>query len=201
MIICDLAAWFFRQVFPEQKDEVTWHEEFPVTVQSRQEAAAQRPTLIVVDVQDGYMRDIPLTSWERLLRTVADEILLAMENDMAIVFVEYPRFGKTVKSLTDLVEEAGYENWSVAHKAQQDGSQDAILSCEQRGFNKSQFRVVGIFTSDCIYHTVQGLLAWERDTTVDLAGDACYPASARAFSWYTLFVRWYRGLRLVRVSY
>src|SRR5688572_20981271 len=105
----------------------------------------------------------PAARNDATVAAVEREILRAKRGGMPIVFLEIPYFSPldeeglppTLKSLMALVKD--YKPHQVMQKRYSDGSRQVNHICEEKGWTRRRFRVVGVNTDSCVLETVLGL--------------------------------------------
>lgn len=125
-------------------------------------------TLVVVDMQPTFHA----ANGDRVVSNCFREILLAIKNDFPIIFLEFDGYYDTHKKLMGAVKNAGYANYYVRIKNQDDGSDHIQRVVSDHSLPKN-FRVCGINTDCCVASTVRGLAARYPSANIDVIADAC----------------------------
>lgn len=121
-------------------------------------------TLVVVDMQDAFSA----SRESSVLKACQREIMAAIRQKYAIIFLEFEHSGSTHSELTDLVK--NYDKAYFKTKPDNDGSYEVNEVVKQRNLCHN-VRVVGVNTSYCVYDTVEGLRNYPGKITV--VADAC----------------------------
>lgn len=129
-------------------------------------------TLLVIDMQYKF----PAARNVRLRQACRREITEAMTDRAHIIFVEYVNYGRTIKSLRDLVTH--YKEVSYVTKCSDNGAH--ALRPFLTGSPKCDVRVCGVNTNCCVLDTVRGLKRsrwWNarrsRRRFIHVVADAC----------------------------
>lgn len=122
-------------------------------------------TLVVIDMQNYFWA----SRGNRVRKSCAREIRLAVERKLPIIFVEYDGFGSTIPSLRNLVK--GYPLVSYTTKSSTDGGDEVMSIITQKNYH-SQIRMAGVEISCCVYDTAASL-SYTHKVAVTLVADAC----------------------------
>ncbi len=143
-------------------------------------------TLVVVDMQDYYLEGCTSRDRDQLLEAARQEIARAHAQGWSVVFLEYVmdgyELGNTNESLTSPLQ--GYSLTATVVKSTWDGSSALLKACREQCFPINRFRVLGVFTHQCVLSTVAGLRLLQPDCTVEVATAACWPNAEPSWSWF-----------------
>lgn len=126
-------------------------------------------TLCVIDMQHYFTSNFNSEKALRLKNNVIKQIKKAIKDKAHILFVEYMGLGKTLKSLTSLVEK--YSNISFISKEKDNGGPDILL--QYKKYSKRQIRICGINTSFCVKSTVYYLSLYSKYSSIQILKDSC----------------------------
>ena len=121
-------------------------------------------TLVIVDMQDGFT----VSGHDDVLAAVCDLVRHAKTRDWAIVALEFERFGGTRPEILRAVGD--YYRYATCAKYRPDGSTEVVYESRYRDFPLS-FVVCGVYTSCCVFDTVDGLI--EKGFPVTVVRSAC----------------------------
>lgn len=125
--------------------------------------------LCVVDMQTGFDAALDLDT----IRACQREIVLAINRQAPVVFLEWSGSGQTLDALLNMVK--NYK-WSSARiKYRDDGSDQLIKSLHEMSFNPEalSYRVCGVNTDYCVYATVAGIRKELEKNRIEVAWPAC----------------------------
>lgn len=138
---------------------------------------AGKPTLVVVDMQPRFYRASrdPVT-----LEAVKQEILGAKARQEPIVVLEFflPGFTPNIERTTHeeliaaLEDERNPAMWSLKFKTTVGGSNKVLAACREFGFGDTHFRICGVNTSACVFHTALGLLNSRPNARIEVIAAA-----------------------------
>ena len=131
-------------------------------------------TLVVVDMQPVF----EASRKPDVIAGVAQQILTAVQNNWAIVFLEYRGSGRTHQGLLKLAQ--GYNRKLKVSKLRDDGSSEVIRALRRRNFLAENFVVCGVNTDACVFDTAYGL-AHKLGANVRIVRNAC--GSVRIVDW------------------
>lgn len=131
---------------------------------------ARDGTLVIVDMQPGYTFDCKNP---QLLASVLQEIEAAMKLGWAVIALEVApwKMGETDDAIKALIR--GYKRFQVKRKSTDDGSCEVIETCDKYGFDKENFRVVGVYIDACVVDTAVSLVERLSRATVRVIKSAC----------------------------
>ncbi|KKN01193.1 hypothetical protein LCGC14_1130340 [marine sediment metagenome] len=133
-------------------------------------------TLVVIDLQKGLLAPSLLanpTGIASLVKNIADLMREFKYRQWPIVMVEFVQYDTPIiPELLDIVKD--YKCWQLVKKGGVDGS-DAILSQLRRWEWPLNFCICGIYGSECVAETVNGLIVKEPKARVEIMVDAVYP--------------------------
>lgn len=126
----------------------------------------QKAALVVIDMQDDY----EISEDEKLLNNVIKHIRMAKKAEAPIVVLEYVGMGSTREKILDELE--NYEQCRFTGKVRSDGSTQVkeVLS-SAFGIKSGLVKACGIFSSDCVKATVEGLV--DKGFRVNVVEEAC----------------------------
>jgi nicotinamidase-related amidase len=124
-------------------------------------------SLLVVDMQKYF----PPANGKRILANCKKEIITAMKNKAAIIFLEYIGCGPTKRELSALTR--GYARVYFDIKDADDGSLEAAVLIRKHKLPKANIRVVGVNTDCCVASTVEGLTQRLFKSKIDVVASAC----------------------------
>ncbi len=78
-------------------------------------------------------------------------------------------------------------------KKQNGGGKEVIAACEGAGIPTERFRVIGVYTNQCVEATVAGLLNLRPESRVEVVRRACWPSK---FNYWMRFAKTKRVLLL-----
>jgi nicotinamidase-related amidase len=120
-----------------------------------------KTNLVLIDFQDTFLRCIADTidkeEMHDILHYCTEEIKDAVKNKHNILIVEFNHYGPTHHKLMECIPE-NYQKAHVIIKEKQDGSEQILDCCRKHRISKNTFRVCGIYLSDCVFATVDGVL-------------------------------------------
>ncbi len=122
--------------------------------------------LVIIDMQPYFECE------KQILETCKKEIKKAIDNKNHIIFLEYVDCGVTDNELMLLVIKKGYSNYSIVSKNKNDGSTAIAEQVKSEHVNLSSFRVCGVYTDQCVFDTVRGLLRVFPGCNVEVMKDA-----------------------------
>lgn len=133
----------------------------------------QQSCLIVIDVQNGFLRKLPHASVLPLVERITwmAAVANALEVPILATAEDIKRNGRLVSEVDELLEDLPswrrpvFDKFVFGLYDQQD-IRDAV-----KGIGRSQFVLVGLETDVCIMHSALGLLNAGNDVTV--VADAC----------------------------
>jgi nicotinamidase-related amidase len=129
-------------------------------------------TLVIVDMQSSF--EIPLPIAANL-----NQICIARQRGWPVIVVLMRKAGALQRQLKNAL--AGYGRKATVYKDHWSGA-DEILQAAQKHKFPTRFRVTGIYTECCVYHTVSDLVM--EDYPVEVVRGACAPARGfRAFDY------------------
>ncbi len=162
------------------------------------------PTVqVVVDAQEGYLRDALLASTRASIVTAvrrsAEEgvptVILEMfewdfpaagqfSDDYRAADGKYWHPGKTIREVQEVV--ASHQHlFDMRSKRCKNGADKVLASCAERGLMPSRFLLCGGFLDGCLYSTALGLLCSVPGCEVEIAGEAVF--LNRVCAWMELF--------------
>ncbi len=127
------------------------------------------PTLVVVDMQARYLESIPDAETAKIVHAVERLVADAARRGRPIVLLEY----YSGSTHDDIMRHVQGKAFCIGGKLRNDGSAEALAACKAYGFNQDRFVVCGVYTSYCVFSTVQGLRKKAPDCSVLLVGEAC----------------------------
>lgn len=123
--------------------------------------------LVVVDCQPRYVPE------GAELNRMVQEVREARRKGWAIVLLEYHTAGVTHTFITDLVE--GYSHrCATVPKTSYGGGEQVVETCLKRGWDMTNFRVIGALTYCCVLLTVEELNDRLPDSIIEVVTGACY---------------------------
>jgi len=129
-------------------------------------------TLVIVDMQSSF--EIPLPIEANL-----NQIRIARKRGWPVIVVLMEHAGALHRRLKHAL--AGYDRKAIVYKNQWSGAEGILQVCFLTKF-PTRFRVTGIYTDCCVYHTVSDLVM--EDYPVEVVRGACAPACGfRAFDY------------------
>jgi len=124
-------------------------------------------TLVIVDMQPVFKA----SQNPNTIIAVTHEIMVAKQNNHAIMIVEYARSGRTHVGFDELLK--GYPHKARISKRDDDGSKEIVKALSRRNFPMQILRVCGVNADCCVYQTVTGLIEKLNKTQVEVVKKAC----------------------------
>lgn len=135
-----------------------------------------KKTLVVVDMQPCF----EASNDPNTIIAVTNEIMVAKQNNDAIIMVEYDSSGRSHCGFDAILKDYYYK--SKITKKNDDGSKEIIRALKRRKFPARILRVCGVNTDCCVFDTVLGLLNGLKNTKIELVKKACNTDDS-SFSW------------------
>jgi hypothetical protein len=124
-------------------------------------------TLVIVDMQENF--DSVLGNVVRA--NCRREISKAINDNAAILVLEYHCSGETVRDIRSMVD--GYRRCWTASKYMDDGSNKVEELVYAHRLAKAHIKVCGVNTDCCVRQTVRGLTSRFPRSKIDVIADAC----------------------------
>ncbi len=125
----------------------------------------QDTTLVIVDMQTAF------TASALVLPDVMDEVKLALQNDWAIIILEYCGQGHTYPCILELAKQS--RRHTVKTKFTDGGECEIRIACQRLDFPTERFRVCGVNTHACVSQTVSGIAKTYAQSMVVVVQRAC----------------------------
>lgn len=125
----------------------------------------QDTTLVIVDMQSSFAASA------LVLPAVMDEIKLALQNNWAIVILEYFNQGPTYPCILELAKQS--RRHTVQTKFTDGGEREIRIACQSLNFPTERFRVCGVNTHACVSQTVSGITKTYTHSMVLVVQKAC----------------------------
>lgn len=125
----------------------------------------QDTTLVIVDMQTAFAASA------LVLPDVMDEVKLALQNDWAIIILEYCGQGHTYPCILELAKQS--RRHTVKTKFTDGGEREIRIACQRLDFPTERFRVCGVNTHACVSQTVSGIAKTYAHSMVLVVQKAC----------------------------
>lgn len=125
----------------------------------------QDTTLVIVDMQPSF------ASSALVLPDVMDEVKLALQNDWAIVILEFYNQGPTYPCILELVKQS--RRHAVETKFKNGGEREIKIACRKLDLPTARFRVCGVNTHACVNDTVIGIAKTYAQSVIFVVQNAC----------------------------
>lgn len=125
----------------------------------------QDTTLVIVDMQTSFAASA------RVLYEVMREIEIALQNDWAIVILEYYNQGPTYDCIIARAKQS--RRFSVETKFTDGGGREVFAACRRLNLPTRRFRVCGVNTHACVNQTVRNLSRIFKHSVILVVQKAC----------------------------
>ena len=122
-------------------------------------------TLVIVDMQPSF------DASALVLPDVMDEVKLALQNDWAIVILEFYNQGPTYPCILELAKQS--RRHTVETKFKNGGEREIRVACQRLNLPTARFRVCGVNTHACVSATVNGIAKTYAQSMVVVVQNAC----------------------------
>lgn len=148
----------------------------------------QDTTLVVVDMQEEFAASA------LVLLEVMHEVDLALQNDWAIVILEYCSRSPTYDCILARARQS--RRFSVQTKFTDGGGREVLAACRKLNLPTNRFRVCGVNTHACVSQTVRNISRIFTHSMILVAQKACAHNSIQN-NWPKFFR--FKSLRVVPV--
>lgn len=145
-------------------------------------------TLVIVDMQPSFIAS------SRVLQEVMHEIDIALQNDWAIVVLEYHNQGPTHDCILERASKS--RRYARETKFKDGGGREVLNACRKLDLRTEHFRVCGVNTLACVSQTVREISRIFRHSFVLVVQKAC-AHNLRQNDWQKFFR--FKSFRVVPV--
>lgn len=145
-------------------------------------------TLVIVDMQETFIAS------KRVLLEVLQEIDTALQNDWAIVILEYHNQGPTLDCVLARAKQS--RRFALETKFKDGGGREVLNACRKHNLPTKRFRVGGVNTHACVSRTVHEISKLFHHSYVMVVQKAC-AHNLRANDWHKFFR--FKNFRVVPV--
>jgi len=125
-------------------------------------------SLIIIDIQPEFKSAITKV----VKTTCQEEIQKAMNKRASVLFVEYYKCGRTLRSLTQMTQ--NYDKKYFIVKDDDDGSCEINTVIKHNRFPCKQIRVCGVNTDACVEQTVLSLASTNPNSKIEVVATGCF---------------------------
>lgn len=124
-------------------------------------------SLVIVDMQHGFVA----SRKKPVIRACEAAIAKAIQDEAAIIFVEFLGYGASRKTLRELTD--NYYKTFVVRKGTDDGSREVSKVIKDNKLPSKIVKVCGVNTDFCVKATVRGLTSKMPRSTLEVLAKAC----------------------------
>jgi len=145
-------------------------------------------TLVIVDMQEAFVASA------LVLPEVMREIDTALQNDWAIIILEYYNQGPTYDGVLTRAKQS--RRFALETKFKNGGGREVRIACQRLNIPTARFRVCGVNTHACVHSTVTDITRIFAHSVVLVVQNACAHA-LRQNNWRKFFR--FKSFRVVPV--
>lgn len=134
-------------------------------------------TLVVMDMAPAHTRNLPASSKSILFNNVLLQINAAILEQKPVIVQDFPdsSLGEHLNCTHDFITDAlsNYTYKCNTKKHRNDGSEEILALCRQKGYPTSRIQLCGVFTNRCIRDSAVGLAKALPQSIIEVIRNAC----------------------------